>query len=156
MRTILALAVLAACGLAVTAAPVPKDDKKDDKKSLEDKLIGKWKMVKASGEAVEFDFFIVYKKGGEMEFHRGSGDEAEVSKGKFKTIDPDKDNKLGTIDWTVNEGGNERGEVSKINELTEDKLTFTDPEGVKEEFERVKEKKKEEKKEDKKEDKKDK
>lgn len=152
MRGMLGLAVAALVGFVGAGAMALADDEKKPakkEKTVEEKLIGKWKMVKANGEAVAFDFFIVYKKGGEMEFVRGTGDDAEVSKGKYKTAEPDKDNKLGTVDWTVNEGGNERGELSKINELTDDKLAFTDPQGIREDFERVKEKK-DEKKEDKK------
>lgn len=151
MRSILASMVAVSFGLLAIAADPPKEEKKDEKKakSLEDQLLGKWKMVKSDGNDTEGNFHIVYKKGGVMEFHIGTGDDAVIHKGKYKAIDADKDNKLGTIDWTIDEGGSERGEVSKINELSADKLAFTDPQGVKEEFERVKEKK-EEKKEDKK------
>lgn len=151
MRTMIVTAVTAAFGLMAVAAPTPKADKK----TLEDQLVGKWKLVKTNDEAVDLDFFIVYKKGGEMEFHRGQGENAQVSKGKYTAKDPDKEYKLGSIDWTVNESGESRGEVSKILILSEDKLKFEDPQGVTEEFERVKEKK-EDKKDDKKEDKKDK
>jgi hypothetical protein len=45
------------------------------------------------------------------------------------------------IEWTVNEFGNERGETSKVKTLTETKLIIEDPDGIKEEFEKVVEKK---------------
>lgn len=147
MRSILAAVVAVSFGLLAFAADPPKEEKKDEKKakSLEEQLIGKWKLVKSDGNEPEGPFYIVYKKGGQLEFHIGEGDNVTIHKGKYKAIDADKDNKLGTIDWTIDEGGGERGEVSKINELKADKLAFTDPQGVKEEFERVKEKKEEKK-----------
>jgi uncharacterized protein (TIGR03066 family) len=149
--TCVVTAVLAACVFAA-AAPVPKDKKK---KTLEDKVLGKWKLIASQGEAVPTPYFyIVYKKDGEMEFRREyAGRAPSVSKGKYKPGEPDDENKLGTIDWTVNEGGGERGELSRITELTDDVLEFKDPQGVVERFERVKE---DEKKEEKKEEKKDK
>jgi len=147
MRTILTAVFAVSLGALLMAADPPKEEKKDEKKvkSLEDQLLGTWKLVKSDGNDPEGPFQIVYKKGGVLEFHIGEGDQTTIHKGKYKAIDPDKDNKLGTIDWTIDEGGSERGEVSKINELTADKLTFTDPQGIKEEFERVKEKKEEKK-----------
>jgi len=56
--------------------------------------------------------------------------------------DPTDENKLGTIDWKIDQGGCERGELSRITELTEDVLEFKDPDGLVERFERVKEGKK--------------
>jgi uncharacterized protein (TIGR03066 family) len=119
------------------AAPVPKEIKK---KSFEDRLVGKWKMI-ASDNGVSSNFFVVYKKGGEMElrYEDNSGRASTVYHGKFKAVEPDENYKLGSIDWTVKQGNRERGEVSKILELTDDILEFEDPEGVKEKFERVKE-----------------
>ncbi len=121
-------------------------------KETETKLLGKWKLVKSDlGDAgEESKFFIVYKEKGEMEFVRDGGDEKQVFKGKYKVTDADK------IDWTVEEFGQERGEVSTVKELTDKKLVIEDPQGVKEEFEKVVEKKKDEKKEDKKDKKEDK
>jgi hypothetical protein len=56
-----------------------------------------------------------------------------------------------TIDWTINESGNERGEISKIKVLNDTKLVFEDPDGIKEEFEKIVEKKPEKKEPEKKE-----
>ncbi len=136
------LVLLAAVGLAAlsgAAAPVPKAKAK----TVEDKVLGKWKMVASRGEAVPTPYFhIVFKKDGELEFRREyAGREPSVSPGKYKTAEPDAENKFGTIDWTVNEGGRERGELSRITELSDDILEFKDPDGVVERFERVKEEK---------------
>ena len=70
-----------------------------------------------------------------MSFTRAprQGGEPSVSPGKYTVIND------GKIEWTVNEGGDERGEASKIT-LTENKLVLVDPDGLREEFERVVEK----------------
>jgi uncharacterized protein (TIGR03066 family) len=141
-----ALILTAACGAllasGLTAAPVPKAKEK----TTEEKLAGKWKLVKSDmGLPAGFDFVIEYKPKGALSFTRTpQKGAASVSDGKYKVIGDDK------IEWTVNEGGNERGETSKIKVLTEDKLVIEDPDGVKEEFERVVEKKEPEKKDPKK------
>jgi len=124
-----------------------KDDKKDEKvKVSEEALAGKWKLVKTGGTLPDdHEFVIEYKAKGVMKFIRTpkDGGEAAVSDGKYKVV---KD----TIEWTVDEGGNERGETSKVKTLTADKLVLEDPEGITEEFEKVAEKKKDDKKEEKK------
>ena len=125
--------VLLASGLS--AAPVPKVKEK----TTEEKLIGKWKLVKTDGTLPdEYQFIIEYKPKGVMAFHRIPKEgKPSVSEGKYK-VNAEK----MEMDWTVNEGGNERGETSKIKTLTEEKLVIEDPDGVKEEFEKVKEEKK--------------
>jgi uncharacterized protein (TIGR03066 family) len=133
--------VFLASGLS--AAPVPKVKEK----TTEEKLAGKWKLVKTDGTLPEgFEFVIDYKPKGVMEFIRTPKEgKATVSEGKYKVLEGDK------IEWTVNEFGNERGETSKIKTLTDTKLVLEDPDGIKEEFEKVvdkKEEKKDEKKKD--------
>lgn len=125
----------------------PADEKKDEKvKVSEEALLGKWKLVKSGGALPDdHEFVIEYRAKGVMKFIRTpkEGGEAIVSDGKYKVGKE-------TIEWTVDEGGNERGETSKVKTLTADKLVLEDPEGIKEEFEKVTEKKKDDKKEEKK------
>lgn len=127
----------------LTAAPVPKDKAKE--KTTEEKLTGKWKLVKSDMALPDdYDFVIDYQAKGKMQFIRTPKEKDAkpvVSDGKYKV-----NNEKMEIEWTVNEFGNERGETSKIKKLTDDKLIIEDPEGVKEEFDRVVEKKKEPKK----------
>ena len=121
----------------LTAAPVPKDKEK----TTEEKLAGKWKLVKTDAVLpADYDFFIEYKPKGAMSFIRSTKNGESTSEGKYKV-----NSEKMELDWTVDEGGNERGEVSKIKKLTEDKLVLEDPDGIKEEFERVVEKKEEKK-----------
>lgn len=140
MRTLTAVALIG-IGAAALAAPVPKDLLR---KSVTDRIAGTWKMVKNdNGPVTTYTFTITFKKGGEMAFRReypGQGIATRVSPGKFKTSEPNKEYKLGSIDWKVTEPGGDRGEVSRILKLTDDELVFEDPEGLKEYFTRVKEK----------------
>lgn len=139
MRGTIVLAAVAVFGLLAPAAPVPKAKAK----TVEEKILGKWKLVASQGEPVKTPYFyVVYKKDGEMEFRRElAGQPPLVSPGKYKTAEPTDEHKFGTIDWTVNEDGDERGELSRITELGDDVLEFKDPDGLVERFERVKEEK---------------
>jgi uncharacterized protein (TIGR03066 family) len=135
MRLILMVAS-AMFGLDAMAAPVPKAVKA---KTVEDRLIGKWKMI-SSDNGSSTNFHVIYSKNGVMEFRYedANGRISTSYPGKFKASEPDSENKIGTIDWTVKQGNSERGEKSRILELTDDVLEFVDPEGVKERFQRVK------------------
>lgn len=143
MRNMLAAVLFGATVLLpAAAAPVPKEKKK----TVEEKIVGTWKLVKTdSGNVSGYTFTITFKKGGEMAFTRtydGNDIPARTSPGKFKATEPDEKYKLGSIDWTVKEGSSERGEVSKILKLTDDEMEFEDPDGLKESFQRVKDEKK--------------
>ena len=129
--TAVCVAVLAGGGFA---APVPKMKEK----TTAQKLIGKWRLVKTDANFPNtYEFVIDFKPKGEMAFVRtpaNGGGKPSVAEGKYTVIGDEK------IDWKVNESGNERGEVSKIKLLDEKKLVIEDPDGIKEEFERVVEK----------------
>jgi uncharacterized protein (TIGR03066 family) len=140
MRT---LSFAALCGVLVagglSAAPVPKMKER----TTEQKLVGKWKLVKTDNKLPgTYDFFIDFKGKGELSFTRvpAKGGRTTVADGKYTVIGDDK------VDWKVTESGRERGETAKIKMLTADKLVIEDPAGIKEEFERVVEKKEEPKK----------
>ncbi|QJW99595.1 hypothetical protein [Frigoriglobus tundricola] len=129
----------AVCGVllagGLNAAPVPKA--KD--KTTEEKLIGKWKLVKTDTNLPEgAEFVIEYKPKGALAFiitPKEKDGKPTVHEGKYKVVGDEK------IEWTINEDGNERGETSKIKKLTDERLLLEDPEGIKEEFEKVVEKK---------------
>lgn len=133
------LATLLLFAVPVFAAPVPKAKAP----TLEEKLVGKWHLVAQRGKPVQNStFHIVFLKGGELEFRYEGKGPASVSKGTYKLGEPTDENKLGTFDWKIDQNGAERGELSRITELTDDVLEFKDPEGLVERFERVKEEKK--------------
>ncbi len=144
MRALFTLAAMALFGFGATAAPIPKESKK----TLPEKLMGEWRLVKSDVAAeLTYQFTIHFKKDGALEFHRQIPDrEAVVSKGKYKVAEVTEKYPEGSIDWSVGEGDNARGEISKILKLNDDELVFEDPDGVKESFVRVKvEKKKKDK-----------
>ena len=143
MRAILTLGALALFGFAAYGAPIPKENKK----TLPEKLLGEWRLVKSdAGVKMEYEFTIHFKKDGALEFHRQIPDrEVLVSKGTYKTAEKADKFPDGSIDWTIGEGDNARGEVSKILKLNDDELVFEDPDGLKESFVRVKVEKKKDK-----------
>ncbi len=145
MRIIPAICILLLAAPTADAAPVPKEGKK-----LAEQLLGEWKLVKSDAvDEITYTFTIHFKKDGALEFHRQIPDrEVSISKGKYKTVEADDKNKMGTIDWTIGEDDEQRGEISKVIAITEDELVFEDPDGIKESFVRVKVKKKDEPKKD--------
>ena len=143
MRAILTLAIAALFGAGTIGAPIPKENKK----TLPEKLLGEWRLVKSdAGVKPDYEFTIHFKKDGVLEFHRQYPDqEANVSKGKYKPEEKAEKYPDGSIDWTIREGDISHGEISKILKLNDDELVFEDPEGVKESFVRVKVEKKKDK-----------
>lgn len=137
MRVVFPLALVCILG-TVVAAPVPKPKAK----TLEQKLIGTWKLVPENGKNLGYTLYLEYKAGGAMEIRyefTGNQLPPDVYAGTYQAIDPDAENKLGSINWSVTEDGRTRSEVAKITQLTDDELTEVDPKGVVEVFVRVKE-----------------
>jgi uncharacterized protein (TIGR03066 family) len=124
-------------GIALTiasAAPVLKG------KSDADKLIGTWKLVRSDqGVPENVQFFVELTRDGKMSLRVEPTGPAPpiLLKGTYKH-EGDK------IDYTLQtQQGTEKQEVLTIQKLTETELVTVDPEGIKEEFERVKVEKKE-------------
>jgi uncharacterized protein (TIGR03066 family) len=121
------------------AAPVPKE--KEAKKTTEQKLLGKWKLVDTSGDGGVDDtssFYVVFKEKGELESvyeTKGQPGKPTVYAGTYKVVDDEK------IDFTVTELGQKRSEVLTITTLTDTEVSWVDADKVTEKFERVKEEK---------------
>jgi uncharacterized protein (TIGR03066 family) len=132
MRGLLVILVLALVPVALFAAPIPKKLKH---RSTVELLIGNWTLTSKNAG---YKFTIEYKRDGELEFRRVfNNNRKTTSFGSYTFDEPNKENPLGSITWKVKEGGGlERGETSKITKLTDTHLTFVDPEGLVEEFER--------------------
>ncbi len=127
---------LAVGWVSAPAAPVPKK-----KTTLEDKLVGTWRLVREKGENPGYTLYVEYKAGGVLEVrYEYAGDllPKETYTGTYKAIEPDDANPLGSIDWTIDEPTGPRSEVAKVSTLTADELTEVDPKGKAERFERVK------------------
>jgi uncharacterized protein (TIGR03066 family) len=126
---LLCLFILFQTGL-LTSAPIPKKLKA---KSLAEQLLGKWVLTnKDSG----YKFTIEYKADGELEFRREYRNQTLKYAGTYTVETPTTEYPLGSITWKITEGIRERGETSKITKLDDSHLTFVDPEGLVEEFER--------------------
>lgn len=143
MRLILAAAAaVIGTGLAVSAAPVPKE------KTVAEKLLGTWKLMKSSqGTPDDLTFLVTFTEKGEMTLKvepKNKDAEAITLKGRYKLVDGDKKGEE-KIDYEMDNGtGGTKKEVLKIKSLTADELVVTDPDDVKEEFKRVKDEKKNE------------
>ncbi len=131
MRAVITFLVLSLVPLVLIAAPIPKKLKT---RSTIDQLIGNWVLTSKN---VGYKFIIEYKRDGEMEFRREFNNRKLVYTGTYTFGEPTDEYPLGSITWLLKEGGGrERGETSKITKLTDTHLTFVDPEGLVEEFER--------------------
>ena len=131
MRGLLVVLVLALVPVALSSAPIPKKLKN---RSAVEQLLGNWALTNKNAG---YRFTIEYKRDGELEFHRVfNNNRKTTSLGSYTFDEPNEENPLGSITWKVKEGGSERGETSKITKLTDTHLTFVDPEGLVEEFER--------------------
>jgi len=131
MRGLIVGLALVLLPMAVSAAPIPKKLKN---RSTLDQLVGNWVLTNKNAG---YKFTIEYKRDGELEFRRELNNRKLVYSGTYTFDEPTEEYPLGSITWKVKEGvGRERGETSKITKLTDTHLTFVDPEGLVEEFER--------------------
>lgn len=138
MRVIL---LVASFGLTANAAPVPKAKTK----TVEEKVIGTWKLVPEKGKNPGYTLFVEYKTNGVMVFRTVYDQNllpTEEYTGTYTVVEPDEVNKFGTIDWSIKDADGRRSETARISKLTDDELTEVDPKGVVEHFERVKPEKK--------------
>jgi hypothetical protein len=139
MRAAAVLLVLV--GAALFAAPVPKVKKQP---TLEEKLLGKWRLVANRGVKVpNSTFHMVFLKDGKLEFHyaQPGGVPQNVSTGTVVYGEPTAESKFGSIDWAVGQGGQVRAELDHFTELTDDEFELVDPAGITQRYERVKEQK---------------
>jgi uncharacterized protein (TIGR03066 family) len=124
--------------VAGAAAAAPADDPAD--KAAAQKLVGTWRLTahsKATGEEMAARTVTVeFTRDGKMVVRhvpkpKDNGAAPIVLKGTYKLA-------KGKIDYTIGDGqGLERGEVLTIDKLTDEVLATTDPEGIKEEFKKV-------------------
>jgi uncharacterized protein (TIGR03066 family) len=129
----IAFAMIALATLAhfqLQAEPI----KKPKEKTTVEKVVGKWKLTKANGTETN-DVFVEFDKDGKMTISMGAGDCIQKYSGKY-TVGKDE-----SIDYEVSIGDAKKSEILKIKKLTEEEMKTEDPDGVLEEFERVKEKK---------------
>jgi uncharacterized protein (TIGR03066 family) len=139
--TIVCLSVLCA-SLIVVAAPVPKE------RAEAEKVVGTWKLVKSShavpkGETIDLEMELTH--GGKIVLRQSNnGDSPFVAEGEYKVM-------KNEFPYSIKlPGGVMKMETLTIKKLTETELVLVDPDGVQEDFVRVKSKKEEPKSEEKK------
>lgn len=137
MRGLIVVLSLVVCAAFASAAPVPKPLKK----STEQKLIGKWRMVRSDTDAANvkkgYEFYVIFRPKGEMElrYEYTTGIAPRSYTGTFKVVDGDK------IDYSIDLNGRVKTEVLTIDKLTDTEVAWTDPDDLTEELERVKDEK---------------
>lgn len=131
------MTLTAAC-LCVTfvAAPVPKE------RSDAEKVVGNWKLVKSSNspDGLTSDLILELTAGGKMTVRQTTNGMTEVYEGDYKLLVKNE------LPYTLKlPGGRTKKETLTVKKLTETELHVVDPDGIQEDFERVKPAKKDEK-----------
>jgi uncharacterized protein (TIGR03066 family) len=122
--------------LAAPAAPIPKE------RAEAEKVIGTWKLVKSSNpnNSQPSDLLLELTQGGKLVIRQTSNGRTSVYEGEYKLM---KDEMPYSVKYP---GGGEKKETLKIKKLTETELIVVDPDGIQEDFVRVKPEKEKEKK----------
>ncbi|MBP3955260.1 TIGR03066 family protein [Gemmata sp. G18] len=140
MRCAVISLVALGIGSFAGAAPVPKE------RTEAEKVVGTWKMVLDSRGNKDTDVELDFSQGGKMVIRqRLDKDTVSVYEGTYRIVGNE-------LPYDVKQGPRVKKETLTIKKLTADELILIDPDGLKEEFVRVK--KKDEKVEPKKDDKK--
>lgn len=120
--------VFAMCGFA-PAAPVPKE------RAEAEKVVGTWKMTLDSRGESTTDLELDFHQGGKMVIRqRLTNGTLSVYEGTYRVVGNE-------LPYDVKQGTRVKKETLTIKKLTADELILVDPDGLKEEFVRVKPKK---------------
>lgn len=112
------------------AAPIPKE------RANAEKVVGTWKLVKSSARPDESpDLILELTQGGKMTIRQTFDGRTATYEGEYKVV-------KNTIPYTMKLPGREKSETLTIKKLTEKELHVVDPDGIQEDFERVKPEKK--------------
>jgi uncharacterized protein (TIGR03066 family) len=125
---LLAVCLFGLVSTTLPAAPVPKDKPR----STAVRLLGDWKLVTSSiGKGPTTELIVTFARDGKITITQTIGNApAFVRSGTYK-LDGEK------IHYEITTGGQKK-ETLTIRKLTADELAFTDPDNIKEEFQRVK------------------
>jgi uncharacterized protein (TIGR03066 family) len=126
MRTLAAgLFALCLCAPA-SGAPVPKE------RADAEKVVGTWKMTLDSRGGTDTDLQIEFTQGGQMTIRQvHSAGQVTVYVGTYRVVGNE-------LPYEVKMNGRVKAETLTIKKLTADVLIVVDPDGLKEEFARVK------------------
>ena len=134
------LSAACVCALSVplaAAAPVPKE------RAEAEKVVGTWKLVKSTSPrtaGVTISLELELTQGGKMVIRQSvNGGPVAVYEGEYRVVKDQLPYKM------KHPGGRVKEETLTIKKLTETELIVVDPDGIQEDFERVKPKKDEKK-----------
>ena len=113
------------CGLA-PAAPVPKE------RADAEKVVGTWKMTLDSRGQATTDVELDFHQSGKMVIRQClSNGQFSLYEGTYRVVGTE-------LPYDVKQGDRVKAETLTIKKLTADELILIDPDGLKEEFVRVK------------------
>lgn len=116
--------LLGAC--ASSAAPIPKE------RVEAEKVVGTWKMTLGAQGQTDVNLEIEFQQGGKMTIRQAfRGGQTSVYVGSYRVIGNE-------LPYEVRQNGRVKKETLTIKKLTADELIIVDPDGLKEEFVRVK------------------
>lgn len=132
MRPVIACLAFVGVSTAV-AAPIPKE------RAEAEKVVGVWKLVKSSSmtpSGVVINLEMELTLGGELILRQSVNDGPVASyKGQYSVM-------KYALPYSINyPGGGKKAETLTIKKLTDTEMILVDPDGIQEEFERIKPKK---------------
>ena len=123
---VLAAGVIVLCACVATAAPVPKE------RAEAEKVVGTWKMTLDAQGGTGTNLELEFQQGGKMTIRQVAPDgQVSVCVGSYRVIGNE-------LPYEVKLGTFVKAETLTIKKLTADELIVVDPDGLKEEFVRVK------------------
>jgi uncharacterized protein (TIGR03066 family) len=136
MRVLTASVFVVCACVAAPAAPVPKE------RADAEKVVGTWRMTLGAQGQTDINLEIVFEQGGKMTIRQVfTNGQISLYVGTYRVVGNE-------LPYEVKQGTRVKKETLTIKKLTADELIIVDPDGLKEEFVRVKkeEPKKDEKK----------
>ena len=120
-----ALLLLCACD-STSAAPIPKE------RADAEKVVGTWRMTLGAQGQTNVNLEIEFQQGGKMTIRQVlPGGQVSVFVGSYRVVGNE-------LPYEVKQGTRVKKETLTIKKLTADELVIVDPDGLKEEFVRVK------------------
>ena len=126
MRVFLIALIVLCLGAPATGAPVPKE------RADAEKVVGTWKMTLDSRGGTDTNLELEFQQGGKMTIRQVlSNGQTSVYVGTYRVVGNE-------LPYEVKQGTRVKAETLTIKKLTADELVVVDPDGLKEEFVRVK------------------
>jgi uncharacterized protein (TIGR03066 family) len=123
---VLAAGFISLCACAAPAAPIPKE------RADAEKVVGTWKMTLDAQGRTDTNLELEFQHGGKMTIRQAfTNGQVSVYVGSYRVVGNE-------LPYEVKQGTFVKKETLIIKKLTADELIVVDPDGLKEEFVRVK------------------